>query len=283
MTTHAAQAHVATINDRKMAYHEAGQGPVLFLLHGSGPGVTGMENFSANIATYSKHFRTIVLDLPGYGGSDAIEGPPDQAAAKAVVDFMDALGIQSASLLGNSFGGIVGARIAAQWPDRVAKLILIGGLGFNLFAPFPNEGINLLSEFAEDPTRARMAQWLRSMVHDKSIVTDELIDRRLAQALEPKTLATTKLMYSRAAMQAMANFIAGPDALKSIDFLPRIQCPTLLTWGRDDRVSQLDRALLPMRLIPHCELHVFPNCGHWAMIERKKEFEATTLSFLLRD
>jgi pimeloyl-ACP methyl ester carboxylesterase len=283
MTAPTAPARVVTISERKMAYHEAGLGPTLLLLHGSGPGVTGMENFRDNIAAYSQHFRTIVLDLPGYGGSDPVEGPPDQASAKAVVAFMDALAIESASLLGNSFGGIVGARIAAQWPDRVAKLIMIGGLGFNLFAPFPNEGINLLSEFAEDPTRARMAQWLRSMVHDKAVVTDELIDRRLAQALEPKTLATTKMMYSRAAMQAMADFIAGPHALKSIEFLPQIQCPTLLTWGRDDRVSQLDRALLPMRLIPHCELHVFPNCGHWAMIERKKEFEATTLSFLLRD
>jgi len=283
MTTHAVQAHVITVNERKIAYHEAGEGPTLLLLHGSGPGVTGMENFSANIAAYAPHFRTIVPDLPGYGGSDPIDGPPDQATAKAVVDFMETLGLTAAALLGNSFGGIVAARIAAQWPDRVVKLITVGGLGFNVFAPFPNEGINLLSEFAEDPTRARIAQWLRSMVHDKSIVTDAMIDRRLTQALEPKTLATTKMMYSRAAIQALANFVAGPHAFKSIDFLPLIQCPTLLTWGRDDRVSQLDRAMLPMRLIPQCELHVFPNCGHWAMIERKKEFEATTLSFLLRD
>lgn len=283
MATHAAQAHVVTIDERRMAYHEAGHGPVLFLLHGSGPGVTGMENFGGNISAYADHFRTIVLDLPGYGGSDAIDGPPDHAAAKAIVAFMETLGIESAAFLGNSFGGIVGARIAAQWPNRAAKLVMVGGLGFSLLAPFPNEGINLLIEFAEDPTRARLAQWLRSMVHDKSIVTEAMIDRRLAQALEPKTLATTKTMYSRAAMQSLADFLAGPHALKSVDFLPQIQCPTLLTWGRDDRVSQLDRALLPMRLIPRCELHVFPNCGHWAMIERKKEFEATTLSFLLRE
>jgi pimeloyl-ACP methyl ester carboxylesterase len=280
MTTH---AHIVTVNERKMAYHEAGQGPALLMLHGSGPGVTGMENFSANIRAYAEHFRTLVLDLPGYGGSDALEGPPDHTAANAVNAFMQTLGIERAALLGNSFGGIVGARIAARWPERITKLITVGGLGFNLFAPFPNEGINLLSEFAEDPTRERLKQWLRSMVHDKSIITDVIIDRRLSQALEPKTLATTKTMYSRAAMQGLADFLAGPDALKSIDFLPKIQCPTLLTWGRDDRVSQLDRALLPMRLIPKCELHVFPNCGHWAMIERKKEFEATTLSFLLRD
>ena len=59
-----------------------------------------------------------------------------------------------------------------------------------------------------------------------------------------------------------------------------IDQPTLITWGRDDRVSPLDMALLPMRLIPRAELHVFPNCGHWAMIECKEAFETLVLGFL---
>ncbi|GFG80102.1 hypothetical protein MPRG_33780 [Mycobacterium paragordonae] len=58
--------------------------------------------------------------------------------------------------------------------------------------------------------------------------------------------------------------------------------PTLLTWGRDDRVSPLDMAIIPMRTIPNAELHVFPNCGHWAMIEAKAAFESTVLAFLSR-
>ena len=61
----------------------------------------------------------------------------------------------------------------------------------------------------------------------------------------------------------------------------KVQAPTLLTWGRDDRVSPLDMALIPMRTIPNAELHVFPNCGHWAMIEAKEAFEDTVLGFLL--
>jgi len=65
--------------------------------------------------------------------------------------------------------------------------------------------------------------------------------------------------------------------------LHRIQSPTLLTWGRDDRVSPVDMALLPMRTIPDVELHVFPNCGHWAMIEQQAAWESTVLAFLLRD
>ena len=62
----------------------------------------------------------------------------------------------------------------------------------------------------------------------------------------------------------------------------RVQAPTLITWGRDDRVSPLDMALLPMRTIPNAELHVFPNCGHWTMIEAKEAFESAVLAFLLR-
>ena len=54
------------------------------------------------------------------------------------------------------------------------------------------------------------------------------------------------------------------------------------TWGRDDRVSPLDMALIPMRTIPNAELHVFPNCGHWAMIEAKEAFDSTVLAFLTR-
>ena len=64
--------------------------------------------------------------------------------------------------------------------------------------------------------------------------------------------------------------------------LHKIRAKTLLTWGRDDRVSPVDMALLPMRTIPDVELHVFPNCGHWTMIEQKTAWESTVLGFLLR-
>lgn len=272
----------AEVDGRKVHYHRFGSGEPLLLLHGSGPGVTGLENFSGNIDCFSKHFETFVLDLPGYGESDPAPGVPDVAAMESVIGFMDVMGIASAHIIGNSFGAIVGGRMAAAHPDRVSSLVMIGGLGFGIFGPFPNEGINLLSAFATDPTRERLEQWLLSMVYDPSLVTEELIERRFAQATEPKTLATTRVMYSKESLAALKNFIDGPAGLESIAFASRITCPALMCWGRDDRVTMLDRALLSMRLIPNCELHVFPKCGHWAMIERKIEFEATVLAFLLR-
>jgi pimeloyl-ACP methyl ester carboxylesterase len=62
----------------------------------------------------------------------------------------------------------------------------------------------------------------------------------------------------------------------------KLTAPTLLTWGRDDRVSPPDMALIPMRTIPNAELHIFPNSGHWSMIEAKEAFESTVLAFLSR-
>jgi 2-hydroxy-6-oxonona-2,4-dienedioate hydrolase len=263
-------------------YHEAGEGPALLLLHGSGPGVTGWANFAGNLPVFAAKFRTLILDLPGYGGSAPAEGNPMASAADAVVAFMDALSIERAHIVGNSFGGLVGALVAANHPARVERFITIGGIGFGIFGPFPGEGINLLTEFAEDPTRERLAAWLRSMVYDASLITPELLEERYAQATEPVTLATTRKLYSREGIKALTAAATGPEAVQSFAHLARIRAPTLIAWGRDDRVSTLDRALLPMRLIPNCEMHIFPHCGHWTMIERKPEFERLALEFLTR-
>lgn len=263
-------------------YHEAGTGPVLLLLHGSGPGVTGWANFEKNLPVFAPHFRTFIVDLPGYGGSAPVEGNPMQVSVDAVIRFMDSMMIESAHILGNSLGGIVGAMFAAQHPKRINSFVSIGGIGYNVFTAFPGEGINLLTEFAEDPTRERLVQWLRSMVYDQSLITDELIERRLKQALDPVTMASSKKLYSRAAMAGMKAMNEGPNVAMTFSYLAAIQAPTLLTWGRDDRVSPLERAFVAMRMIPNCELHVFPKCGHWAMIEHNNAFERLVIEFLQR-
>lgn len=264
----------------KLHYHEAGDGPALILLHGSGPGVSGWANFSETLASFSDRFRCIVPDFPGYGGSDAVEGNPVEVCVTAVIQLMDTLEIDKAHLIGNSLGGMVGALLAAHQAPRVDRFVSIGGLGMNLFSSFPPEGIIRLSEFAEDPSRDKIIAWLSSMVFDRALITEELIEQRMQQALEPKTLATTRQLYSRAALDGMAEMFAGPNATQRIAHLSSITAPTLLTWGRDDRVTPVDMALLPMKLIPNCELHVFPNCGHWAMIERRTEFNAVVSAFL---
>ncbi|MFJ2662925.1 alpha/beta fold hydrolase [Nocardia fluminea] len=265
-----------------LRYHEAGEGPPLLLLHGSGPGVTGWRNFRGNLAVFAQRFRCLVLEFPGFGVSDDFGGHPMVTALDAVVRFVDALGLDSVDIIGNSMGGGVALNYAIAHPEQVGKLVTIGGIGRNLFSPGPGEGIKLLQEFTEEPTRERLIQWLHSMVYDPAMVTEELIEERWIQATDPATLDSARRMYSKAAFAMMVRAMEASDAPPPWAMLHKVAAPTLITWGRDDRVSPLDMALIPMRTIPRAELHVFPHCGHWAMIERKNEFESAVLAFLTR-
>jgi pimeloyl-ACP methyl ester carboxylesterase len=266
----------------RLRYYDEGNGPVVLFLHGSGPGVTGWRNFRGVLPTFAEHFRCLVLEFPGFGVSDDFGGHPMITAQGAVAPFLDALDVAAVDIVGNSMGGGVGINFAIHNPDRVRKLVTIGGIGTNVFSPGPSEGLRLLQDFTEEPTRQRLVDWLRSMVFDEALVTDELIEERWALATDPPTLESARRMYGKAAFTQMMAMMRKSDMPMPWAIMHKVTCPTLLTWGRDDRVSPLDMALLPMRTIPNAELHVFPNCGHWAMIEAKQAFESVVLAFLRR-
>ncbi len=265
-------------------YHEAGDpdAPPLILLHGSGPGVTGWRNYRANLGFFAQTHRTFILEFPGFGVSDPVDGHPVLTAGSSVTRFMDGVGIDSAPMIGNSMGGVVGINLAIKKPERVQKLVTIGGVGPNIFSPSPSEGLRLLQEFTDAPDRDRLIRWLNAMVYDRSIVTDELIEERWEAATNPDARQTATLMYGSKAFEMQQQFMAAADTPPYWAMMHKVACPTLLTWGRDDRVSPPDMAMVPMRLIPDAQLHVFPQCGHWVMIEAKAAFEATVAAFLAR-
>ncbi|MFI6517685.1 alpha/beta fold hydrolase [Spirillospora sp. NPDC050679] len=266
-----------------LRYHEAGDGPPLLLLHGSGPGVTGWRNFSGNLPALAEHFRCLILEFPGFGVSDPTDQHPMVAASGAVLRFLDGLGLDRVDVIGNSMGGIVAARVALERPERIGRLVTVGGVGRNIFSPGPGEGIRLLQEFTENPTRQALVQWLHSMVYDPALVTEEMVEERWRQATDPATLDSARRMYGKAAFAATAAAAAASDTPPYWATLHRLKAKTLITWGRDDRVSPVDMALLPMRTIPDVEVHVFPDCGHWVMIEQKDAWESVVLAFLTRE
>lgn len=265
-----------------LRYHEAGEGPPLLLLHGSGPGVTGWRNFSGNLARFSEHLRCLVLEFPGFGVSDPTDEHPMLAAGGAVIRFLDGLGLDQVDVIGNSMGGIIGTQVALANPDRIRRLVTVGGIGTNVFSPGPGEGIRLLMEFTDEPTREGLVRWLHSMVYDRRIVTEEMIEERWAQATDPDTLAAARRMYGSKAFAMRAKAMAASDAPPYWAMLHKLKARTLITWGRDDRVSPVDMCLVPMRTIPDVQVNIFPNCGHWVMIEQKDAWESAVLAFLTR-
>ncbi|WP_197506306.1 alpha/beta fold hydrolase [Mycobacterium sp. ACS4054] len=267
-----------------LRYYDTGgeSRPVLLFLHGSGPGVTGWRNFRGVLPAFAERFRCLILEFPGFGVSDDFGGHPMVTAFGTVSPFLDALDVRRVHIVGNSMGGGVGINFATHSPDRVDRLVTIGGIGTNIFSPSPSEGIRLLQEFVEDPTRQRLVDWLKSMVYDQALITEELIEERWELATDPDTLAAARRMYGKAAFAAMNAAMAASDRPQPWAVMHKLTAPTLLTWGRDDRVSPPDMALIPMRTIPNAELHIFPNSGHWSMIEAKEAFESTVLAFLSR-
>src|SRR5690625_4577221 len=123
-----------------LRYHEAGDGPPLVLLHGSGPGVTGWRNFRGVLPAFAERYRCLVLEFPGFGVSDDFGGHPMITAFAAMPAFTEALGLESVDIVGNSMGGTVGVNYAIGNPEKVRRLVTIGGIGTNLLSPGPEIG-----------------------------------------------------------------------------------------------------------------------------------------------
>jgi len=264
-----------------VAYHEAGAGQPLFLLHGSGPGVSAWSNFQTNLPVLAETFRTIMPDLPGFGASQlpTLNEYYPLLAARRIARLMDHLGIESAFFTGNSMGGAVAAELAALHPQRVRRMALIGsgGLSVGLFGAEPSEGFLRLFEFLDDPTRERMIAWVKTMVYDYRKVTEELLDERMRNATAEGVIPRMKALFgSMFDPKLRANYVPLWTRAASI------ATPTLLLWGRDDRTLPYDQAHFANRHLPEVELHTFSRCGHWLQIERKSDFERVTTEFHTR-
>ncbi|MFD2418893.1 4,5:9,10-diseco-3-hydroxy-5,9,17-trioxoandrosta-1(10),2-diene-4-oate hydrolase [Amycolatopsis pigmentata] len=266
----------------RLHYHEAGveHEQTVLMLHGGGPGASAWSNFGRNVPVFAKAFRTIAVDQPGFGLSDKPVDHPQyfSHSAEAVLGLLDKLGIEKAHFVGNSLGGGTAVRLALDHPDRAGRLVLMGpgGLSVNLFAPDPTEGVKNLSRFPAPPgpSKEKLEAFLRVMVYDQSLITDELIEERFAAASTPESLA---------AMRAMGASFMRPDSFEQGMLwrdAHRLRQRVLLIWGREDRVNPLDGALLALKMIPRAQLHVFGRCGHWAQLEKFDEFNRLAIEFL---
>ena len=282
----------AKAGDITLNYYEAGPsagsgtsgaiggGLPLVMLHGGGPGASAWSNFGPALPRFAQDFRTLLVDQPGFGGSDKppVVGNYYRHSAEYVVKLLDELQIDRVHLLGNSLGGGTAMRLALSHPDRVGRLVLMGpgGLSLNLFHADPTEGVQRLMDFGANPSRETLRAFISTMVVNQALVTDELVEERFADATAPG---------AQEAMRSMGMSFWNPETAED-GMLWReahtLRKHTLLTWGREDRVNPLDGAMVALKLIPKAQLHVFPNCGHWAQIEAADEFAEICTAFLAR-
>lgn len=257
-----------------------GEGHPLVMLHGGGPGASALANYRDNLDAFAG-FKVILPDQPGFGGS--FRPTEQQLDAQSITEItvdslyqvLDALGVESFSLLGNSLGGAAALAMAISQPDRVTKLVLMApGGGWVPTGPTPTEGQKEMFRYfnGEGPTLAKMKNFVRVMVKNAKAFDDESIQRRYEQSLDVNHIA----FYHR--LNASFAKRHGMDPLWKD--LRVVRADTLLVWGRDDRTITLDGAWMMLKDIPRVQLHVFGECGHWVQVEKKEEFEQLVSQFL---
>ena len=258
---------------------EMGEGPPLLMLHGGGPGASGMSNFSRNIPVLAQRFRLIVPDLPGYGqsskGLDRTD--PFGALAQAMLAVLDALGVEKAHALGNSLGGACALRLALEEPGRVDRLVLLGPGGIDTSRRPPTEGLmHLLDYYSGDgPTREKFEQFLRKdLVFDGASLPEALIEERYAASLDPAVVANPPLVRPKDLKSAQSLDLTVHPRLGALE------APTLVLWGVEDRVNPASGARSLQERMPNCDLYLFSRTGHWVQWERADEFNAATIAHL---
>ena len=247
----------------KTNYHDLGEGfPVVFL-HGSGPGVTAYANWNKLFPIMKDDYRIIAPDLVGFGYTERIEGQTFgmRVWVQQTKDLFDALGIEKANLVGNSFGGALAMSFAINYPERVNKLVLMGAMGVS----FPiTYGLDQV--WGYEPSPENMAKLLEIFTYDHSNATPELAESRYQGSIQPGFQESFSAMFPVPRQNGVEDMAGDQHYIRNIEH------ETLIIHGREDRVIPLSNSYELIQLIPNAELHVFGKCGHWTQIEHTQDF-----------
>jgi 2-hydroxy-6-oxonona-2,4-dienedioate hydrolase len=255
----------ATVYGAKIHYVEAGNGAPLILIHGLADNV---EIWDSVIPPLAAKFRVIALDQIGFGQSDK---PLLNYRVGTFVDFLDGfmseLKIERASLVGNSLGGWVAASFALAHPKRVDRLVLCDAAGYrSLPQAMEPRTLDALKLASRDDIR-----YLGPLTfHNKQFYEGAAVD----DAFRQRVIAGDSYTVSR----VLDSLIRGDDALDNR--LHAINRPTLILWGRDDKLIPLSFGERFHQEIAGSQLRLIDNCGHMPQVECANEFSTAVLQFL---
>lgn len=280
MSTQAAKDQYVKVGQIETRFWTLGdEGTPVIMLHGLGGSV---EDWQPNINSLAQHHRVYAVDLAGFGRS---EKPPVvftfSYGAQFVNDFMEVQHIKRASLIGNSIGGAVILRFAIQFLDKVDKLVLVNsaGLGRELAFILRFVTLPLIGELLTRPSRKGMALSLKQSVCDSNLITEELVESSYNLAILPKAQK-----YFLSTLRGCADFRGQhtENILSIVNNLATITAPTLIIWGRQDRILPVAHAYVAKERIPNAELRILDPCGHLPQLECSEDFNALVLEFLDR-
>lgn len=265
---------VGQINARYWAVGTRGS-PVL-LIHGLGQYV---EHWASAISALAAHHQIYAVDLPGHGKTDKL---PDISymlddLSQFVKDFMSALGIKKAHIVGHSLGGAISMRLVLRHRAAVDRLVLVdsGGFGREVSMMLRILSLPLLGEMLRRPSLSGSAALLKMLVYNPATMTDDIIEHHYQMSAFPG--AQQSIMKT---LRTNVNFWGQIDNSADIHDIPSITNPVLVIWGRQDTLIPVAHAHIAANGFPNVRVQIIDNCGHFPMLEYPSEFNRLLVDFL---
>lgn len=254
----------------RIHYHEAGKGPAVLFLHGSGPGASGWSNFRRNYPYFAEHgFRALVPDTLGFGYSskpDDVDYGLDWLAG-ALKRFLDSVGVERCAVIGNSHGGALAIKLALDHPEVVSRLVLMAPGGLEVRETYMKmEGIRTMMKVFLGPdgiTREGMRRVFGLQLFDPTVLTEEILDERIEIAVtQPKRVLTS---------------LSVPHLTPE---LHRLACPVFALWGMNDQFCPVSGAARIAENCKRARVLTLTECGHWVMVEYADLFNRLCVDFV---
>jgi pimeloyl-ACP methyl ester carboxylesterase len=261
-----------TVAGTRVRYVRRGSGPPVLLIHGF---ASSLYTWKDVLPVLAASHDVVALDMPAHGESDV---PGEMRAAlfpQVAVGLMDRLGLERASLVGNSLGGAVAVAVAAHHPTRVDRLVLIDAAGYN-FAQQDRPWILRLAGATRGgtvlerlPVQRRLATTaLRQVVHDDRLVTADRVDEYVTPLERPGVI------------RALGALLASGGDLGFPGIVGSVRAPTLVVWGREDRWIPVEHAERFAAALPGSRVEVIDGCGHMPQEERPEDVARLVAAFL---
>lgn len=259
-----------TVGDLSIHYYEGGpsNAQTILMVHGFAANKDNWLRFARHL---SKDYRVIALDLPGFGASDRPAGSYDVGTqTERLASVIEALGIGRLHLIGNSMGGHISALYAARYPDKVLSLALLDNAGIS--SQQPSELMQLLERGAANPLVVKQPEDFQRLLEFVFVQPPYL----------PESLkgyfAEQAINNSAHYDQVFAHLIERYIPLEPE--LAKIQAPTLIIWGAEDRALHVSSIEVMQPLLRKPSVVIMPGTGHAPMIERPQQTAEHYRAFL---
>jgi pimeloyl-ACP methyl ester carboxylesterase len=249
------------IGGRDVLYYKAGQGEPLVVIHGgAGDATTWLDN----MAVLAENYTVYAPDLPGYGGSQAMEGHyyvPE--LAQFIEDFTKQLGLEKFYLVGHSLGGGIALNFALLFPEKIRKLVLISSLCLG-------REVGLWLRVLSIPGIIKaLSSIFTAVMKGVKWIAGQINPARIIMQLSPAAISVGGSISTYREQTLILE-----------KRLPEVKMPTLLVWGGRDPVVPVMQAYRACKVIPDCRIEVFKKRGHNVHREALQEFSAILTRFL---